>query len=108
MLILNDENFEKEIAGAEKPVLVDFWMQGCEPCVMLAPVFDKLAKEFSDKIIFTKVNLHAVPGIARKYEINAVPFMILFHRGKALSGFMGLRPEQEIRNWLEESLKNDI
>ena len=105
--ILNDEEFNREITKAEKPVLVDFWMEGCGPCLRLAPILNKLAAEFSDKIIFSKVNINMVPATAHKYEINTVPFMILFYRGKPLSGFMGLRPEEEIRNWLEESLKNE-
>lgn len=103
--VLTDENFDREISTAEKPVLVDFWMEGCGPCFRLAPILDKLAAEFSDKIIFTKVNVNTVPATAQKYEINAVPLMILFDRGKPLSGFIGLRPEEEIRKWLEESLK---
>lgn len=106
--ILKDEDFDREIAKAEKPILVDFWMEGCGPCLRLAPILEKLAKDFSDKIIFTKVNVHMIPAVAQRYEINAVPMMILFSQGKPVSGFMGLRPEEEIRSWLEESLKNEI
>ena len=102
---LNDENFEREISQPDKLVLVDFWMEGCFPCLRLAPILNKLAEEFSDKIIFTKVNVNKVPATARKYQIDAVPLMILFQGGKPLSGFIGLRPEEEIRKWLQESLK---
>ena len=104
---LNDENFEREIAQPDKLVLVDFWMEGCFPCLKLGPILKKLAEEFSDRIIFTKVNIHQVPAIARKYQIDAVPLMIIFKKGKALSGFIGLRPEEEIRKWLQESLKEE-
>lgn len=104
---LNDENFHREISRAEKPVVVDFWMHGCGPCLRLAPILEKLSKELSDKVIFTKVNLNEVPAIAQEYGINAVPLMILFDKGKPLSGFMGLKPEKEIKDWLEQSLKND-
>lgn len=104
---LNDENFDKEINGAKKPVLVDFWMQRCGPCLKLAPILEKLAEDFSEKIIFAKVNLDEAPATARKYEVNMVPLMILFDKGKPLSGFMGLRPEKEIKDWLDQSLEKN-
>jgi len=104
---LNDENFEAEISKPDKLVLVDFWMEGCFPCFRLEPILKKLAEELSDKIIFVKVNVNTVPATARKYEIDAVPLMILFKKGKPLSGFIGLRPEEEIRKWLQESLKEE-
>jgi len=104
---LNDQNFQEEISKAEKPVLVDFWMHGCGPCLRLAPVLDKIARDLSDKIFVIKVNLDDVPATAQKYGINMVPLMILFDKGKPLSGFMGLRPEKEIKDWLEKSLKEN-
>ena len=107
MTPLNDQNFHEEISKAEKPVLVDFWMHGCGPCLRLAPILDKIAKDLSDKIIVIKVNLDDVPATAQKYGINMVPLMILFDKGKPLSGFMGLRPEKEIKDWLEKSLKEN-
>ncbi len=105
MVNLTDENFEKEISDAGKPVLVDFWMQGCGPCFLLSPFLEKLEKEFSEKIIFAKVNFEEAPFVVQKYGINAFPTVVLFKEGKPLSGFVGLKPEQAIREWLEEALK---
>jgi len=82
-------------------------MHGCGPCLRLAPVLDKIARDLSDKIFVIKVNLDDVPATAQKYGINMVPLMILFDKGKPLSGFMGLRPEKEIKDWLEKSLKEN-
>jgi thioredoxin len=107
MLNFTDENFNKEISEAEKPVLVDFWMEGCSPCVFLSPAMEKLAGEFSEKIIFAKANFDEAPLTAQKYGINAAPTVILFKKGEPVSGFVGLRQENEIRAWLEENLKKD-
>jgi len=104
-LTLTDENFEKEILNAEKPVLVDFWSFGCAPCFLLSPILDKIAEEFNEKIILAKVNLDTAPKIAQKYGIDKIPTVILFNGGKPISGFIGARPEEEIRKWLEENLK---
>ncbi|MCX6759588.1 MAG: thioredoxin domain-containing protein [Candidatus Nealsonbacteria bacterium] len=106
-IVLTDENFESEVSGAKKPVLVDFWMQGCHPCFLLSPILEKLAREFEKKIVFAKANLDDISLIAQKYGINAAPTMILFKEGKPVSGFIGLKPEETIRPWLEENLKEE-
>ena len=104
MLNFTDENFNKEILSSSKPVLVDFWMQGCTPCLLLSPILEKLEKEFSPKIIFAKANLDEIPLTIQKYGINVAPTVILFSQGELISGFIGLRPEAEIKTWLEEIL----
>ena len=102
---LTDENFEEEIQNVQKPVLVDFWMSGCTPCFLLSPVFEKLANDYEEKIIFAKVAFDTSPLTAQKYDINLVPTVILFKGGKPISGFIGMKPESEIRKWLEDLLK---
>ncbi|MDP1538423.1 MAG: thioredoxin domain-containing protein, partial [bacterium] len=104
VLVLTDENFEREVSGAKKPVLVDFWMRGCAPCFLLTPILEKLAQEFEEKIIFAKTNLNDIPFTSQKYGITAAPTIILFKEGKPVSGFIGLKPEETIRPWLEENL----
>lgn len=104
MVEFSAENFEKEIAQAPKPVLVDFWLPGCSPCFLFLPILEKLEKEFKEKILFVKANLEAVPLIARKYGLNVVPTIVLFEKGEPVSGFVGLKPEEAVRNWLKERL----
>ncbi len=105
MLNLTDENFEKEIQAAEKPAVVDFWAEWCGPCSVLGPILEKLAEEYNDKFIFAKVNLDTAPLTAQKYRIERIPTVVLFNGGKPISGFVGVRPEPIIREWLEENLK---
>ncbi|TET84601.1 MAG: thioredoxin [Candidatus Nealsonbacteria bacterium] len=105
MLNLTDENFEKEIQAAEKPAVVDFWAEWCGPCSVLGPILEKLAEEYNDKFIFAKVNLGTASITAQKYRIERIPTVVLFNGGKPISGFVGVRPEPIIREWLEENLK---
>ena len=104
-MILTDENFEKEIIKAEKPVLVDFWMENCGPCFLISPILEKLAKQFSEKLIFAKVNFNSALSVIQKYGLTAAPTIILFKNGQPINGFIGLKSENEIKQWLEENLK---
>lgn len=104
MITLTDENFEKEITNVLKPILVDFWAEWCMPCLVLSPILEKLAEEYGDKLILAKVNLDTAPLISQKYRIEKIPTVILFKEGKPISGFIGVRPEPIIKNWLEQNL----
>jgi len=79
-------------------------MFGCAPCFLLSPILEKLANDYGEKVIFAKANLDTVPLAAQKYGINMAPTVILFKEGKPISGFIGARPEDEIRKWLEDLL----
>ncbi|MDI6603207.1 MAG: thioredoxin [Patescibacteria group bacterium] len=102
-LTLTDENFEKEIQNADKPVLVDFWALYCSPCLVLSPILEKIAEEYRDKFILAKVNIDAAPLTAQKYGIDRIPTVILFKNGFTISGFLGVRPEPVIKEWLEKN-----
>lgn len=97
---LTDENFEAEIKKAEKPVLVDFFTVWCEPCSILAPILEKVSEELKDKIILIKVNLDDIPLTAQKLNIDRIPTVFLFKSGNSVSGFVGLRTEEDIKEWL--------
>lgn len=100
-IILTDENFEKEIQGIDKPVLVDFFATWCEPCSVLTPILEKVAQDLEEKIVLLKANLDEIPQTAKKFGIDRIPTVVLFEKGKPISGFVGLRTEKDIKLWLE-------
>ena len=100
-LILTDENFEKEINNTDKPVLVDFFAVWCEPCSILAPILEKITEDFEGKFILAKANLDDNPLTAQKFGISQIPTVVFFSNGKSMSGFIGVRPEAVIKEWLE-------
>lgn len=100
-VILTDENFESEIKKAEKPVLIDFFAVWCEPCNMLGPILEKVANDLKDKIILKKINVDEFPLISQRYKIDRIPSVMLFKNGKPADGFIGLKSENDIKNWLK-------
>jgi len=59
----------------------------------------------SYKIILLKANLDDIPKTAGKFGVEKIPTVILFKSGKPISGFVGLSSEQSIKEWLENSSK---
>ena len=103
-ITLDDQNFENEVQKAEKPILVDFWAEWCGPCNILSPILDKLAEENQDKFILAKVNVDAAPIASQKFGIQNIPTVALFIKGKPISGFVGVRPEKDISDWLFKTI----
>jgi thioredoxin 1 len=86
-------NFQNEVLSSDQPVLVDFWAEWCQPCRMLTPTINKLADGFAGKAKVGKVNTDDNRDIAVKYGINAIPTVILFHKGQVVQKFTGLQQE---------------
>lgn len=98
------DNFEKEVLQAKSPVLVDFWAEWCPPCRLLAPVVEKLAKDYKGKIKIGKLNADENQAIAEKYQVMSLPTLIFFKEGKMVDKLLGAQPEGVIRKKLDELL----
>jgi len=104
MIQLDDKNFEETISNNNLPVLVDFWSGYCMPCMMLGPILEELDKEFKEKCSFAKLNIDENSITAQKYRIQQIPTIVLFKSGKPHIGFIGLKPKELIKEWLEKNI----
>jgi thioredoxin 1 len=96
-----DSNFETEVLQSDKPVLVDFWAEWCMPCRMLAPTIDKIAESYADKVKVGKVDTDSNREVAIKYQISAIPTVILFKDGQVAQKFVGLKQEREFKEAID-------
>ena len=95
--ILVDESFNR-------PVLVDFWADWCEPCKQLMPLLERLADEYAGAFLLAKINADEQQGIAGQLGVRSLPTVMLFKDGQPVDGFTGAQPETAIRELLQKHL----
>ena len=98
-----DDNFEAEVLQADQPVLVDFWAEWCMPCRMLAPTIDEIAADFQGKAKVGKVDTDANRDVTMKYQINAIPTVMVFHNGEVVKKFVGMTNKADMTEALSEA-----
>ena len=98
----SDSSFERDVLGAEQPVLVDFWAEWCAPCRMLAPTVDAVAEKYAGRARVVKVNVDFNPNVSQKYGIKGIPTLILFKGGKEEERVVGATSKEAISRLLDK------
>jgi len=101
---VTEQNFEDEVIKSALPVLVDLWAPWCRPCLIVAPVVDRLAEKYNGKVKFCRLNVDENPRIAARYRIMAIPTLMFFKGGEAVDTVIGAVPERALQPKIDELL----
>jgi len=104
ILHLTYDNFEQEVLADPGYICIDFWATWCQPCKLMAPIFEEANKEMP-KIKFCKVDVDAQPELAQLFGIDSIPTVVLVHNRRTLTGFVGVREKEELLGMLEGYVK---
>ena len=92
-----------EIIKGEKPVLVDFHAEWCGPCKMMAPILKQVKDDLQDAVTIIKVDVDKNPQAANAYQVQGVPTLVLFKKGKILWRQSGVVPAQNLKQIIKQN-----
>lgn len=94
---LDSSNFDSTVYSGPAPVVVDFWAPWCGPCKAIAPILEELAEELGGAVKICKVNVDNNSEVATKYEIRAIPTILIFKDGKVADTVVGLTSKEDLK-----------
>lgn len=104
-LVLTDQNFEAEVLKSDIPVMVDFWAEWCQPCKIVSPIVDELAKEYEGKVKIGKMDVDA-HQTSQNYNVMSIPTLLIFKNGQPVKSVVGARPKEDFKKALDEVLSS--
>lgn len=86
---VSSSNFETEVLNSDKPVLIDFYADWCEPCKIMSPIVDMIAEE-NENIKVVKVNVDNETDLASKYGAYSIPTFVVIKDGVETNRTVGI------------------
>ena len=86
------------------PAVIDFYADWCGPCKMIAPMLEKLATEFSEKLVIYKVDTEAQQNLAGLFGISSIPSILFIPMTEKPQMLQGALPESEFRKAFKDIL----
>lgn len=95
---LTAANFSQNVLESDVPVLVDFWAPWCGPCRALSPALEALSAASGGRYEVGKVNVDDHGELAARYGVNALPTLMVFHKGQVVRTLVGLQSKSTLES----------
>jgi thioredoxin 1 len=94
-IVVSDRNFD-QTTKSYPLLIVDCWAAWCAPCRAIAPIVDELAKEYSGKVVFGKLNVDENPETTQRFNVMAIPTLLVMKDGQEVDRVVGILPKNQL------------
>ena len=101
---VTDASFEQDVLKSDKPVLVDFWAEWCQPCKQIAPSLEALAEELGDRVQIVKLNIDENAKAPSQYGVRGIPTLMLFKNGNVEATKVGAVSKSQLTAFIDSNI----
>ena len=96
------DEFNRILNEYDKIIIIDLWAVWCGPCMIFAPIFEKLQQEYKAEFVFAKVNVDEIPEVARRYGVTGIPTTLFIKKEKILQKIVGAMNYDSMKQLIEK------
>lgn len=96
-----DSSKMEEAQNSGETWIIDFWASWCGPCKKLAPIYEEVSEEIED-VNFGKVNMEENSSLATKYNVQALPTLVIIKDGDIVAKNEGMVSKEDLKSWIQE------
>jgi thioredoxin 1 len=106
---LTDADFDKCV-HERSMAIIGFWSADCQPCRVIAPIIEELAKKYAGKIFVGKIRADQNPKIVEHFDIRGVPTLLIIKDGREIDRIVLQMIDliQLIKEYIDEKLKKHL
>lgn len=102
---VNLADFDERVLAAsqQRIVLVDFWAEWCPPCLVIAPVLERVIAEYAGKVALAKLEVDEGENmkLAGRYKVRGFPTIILFKDGEERDRFSSAKSQSFVEQFID-------
>lgn len=101
--IMTVEEFDN-ILNSKEICVCDFSASWCGPCRLMAPILEDISEKYKRQYYFYQIDIDSAEDLAEKYNIEAVPTIIILKNGKEIGRTSGYQEFDEFENFLNKTI----
>ncbi|XDZ52268.1 thioredoxin [Neisseriaceae bacterium CLB008] len=101
---LRTANFDLGVTNVPGTHIIRFWAEWCGPCRMVAPVFEQIATEMTDKASFAEIDIDLSPEIATRFKVQSIPTLLIVKEGEEVARFVGAAGHGQITQFIQQNV----
>ena len=104
---VNESTFEEAVLKSPLPVVADFWASWCSPCRMIDPSLDRIAQEYSGRLVVAKVDIDENVDLATRFGVLRIPMLLFISAGQVIYEQIGAVPYSVVERMVEQFLTTE-